>query len=225
MSAVTSSDCMYRWIRGLIHVTATYGNHSVSTPHKYTSGVHIDMMIVLPQHEGPLRAVWSLCGLFVTRVSSLHFSLHDLRRYLSHICAGHIAWISSLISKALAAAPSSLSVEISIFITGRRNPVQLPAVVYRETTSLTVPSINGQSSSDQLDGKAGLPVYDALKVVYGRPDIEKILGEEVGSATGPVSVDGKSLEQISPSTKRLIQNYITLQSLVLLLWLKPCGVR
>lgn len=154
-------------------------------------------------------------------MSSLHFSLHDLRRCLSLLCAGHIAWISSLISKALTAAPSSLSIEISIYITGRRSPVQLPAVVYREATSLTIPSINGQSSSDQLDGKIGLPVYDALKVIYGRPDIEKILGEEVGSATGPVSVDGKFLEQISSSIERLIHYYIALQSLALLLWLNP----
>lgn len=94
-------------------------------------------------------------------------------------------------------------------------------MVYREASSLTVASINGQSLSDQLDGKTGLPVYDALKVIYGRPDIEKILGEEVGSATGPVSVDGKFLEQISSSIERLIHSYIALQSLALLLWLNP----
>jgi hypothetical protein len=95
----------------------------------------------------------------------------------------HLAWISPMLNAAMAHAPSSLVVEPWIYVTGKRRTADLPALGYESES----PAVSPIEKSE----KSVLPVYSAVQIFQGRPDIGHILEQEVSMAIGPVSVDGK----------------------------------
>jgi hypothetical protein len=86
----------------------------------------------------------------------------------------------------LACIPSELSVSIRIFVT------RAPGFLGR------LPFENGMRqtqtfASDKFTGseKTSLTAYPEVRIEYGRPNIEQLLGEESSVAQGALSVDGE----------------------------------
>lgn len=101
-------------------------------------------------------------------------------------------WISNRLAEIAALVPSHVSVSIYIFVTSRA-----AAPVAELTDGTTTPASEsddvekkGDSSSSEekseIDEK-----FDRISVFEGRPDIPKLLEDEVSSSEGPVSVDGQ----------------------------------
>lgn len=108
--------------------------------------------------------------------------------------AGHLAWISKLLTEALAAAPSSLAVEPRIYVTGASYPIpKIPSIEYDKYSPPHSPPPSSSSVSSVKDDKfeLELPLYSTLQLKHGRPSIRKLLQEEITTSQGPVSVDGR----------------------------------
>lgn len=101
---------------------------------------------------------------------------------------GHIKWISKVLTEALVAAqPTNLHVEARLYITGPSAPTfESREAVFDSDTSESPTPANPSSEKD-----VKLPLYHSLQIMHGRPSIRKILQEEITSAQGPISVDGK----------------------------------
>ena len=101
-------------------------------------------------------------------------------------------WISSVLGEAISAAQSTgLIVDPRIYITSSSPPTPptppATAVAYDESDK---GSISLESPITEKDVNMSLPSYSALRILNGRPSVRKILQEEIGASSGPVSVDG-----------------------------------
>lgn len=99
-----------------------------------------------------------------------------------------MSWISKLLTQAIASAPSTLSIEPRIFITGTKSQISETKELDYEIRSDSV--FESSSSSSSVEGKKEVLSYTAFRVSKGRPSIREIINEAVTGATGPVSVDG-----------------------------------
>lgn len=106
----------------------------------------------------------------------------------------HLEWILKILSDALEAIPSMLSIEPRIYITGSKAPTLplLPIASSTQAPSTTSPSTNTSNPNIEEEEKPGLPAYSALKIIHGRPSIPKLLHNEISVSSGSVSVDGAS---------------------------------
>ena len=102
------------------------------------------------------------------------------------LASDHLKWISGALASALNAAPSSLHVDVRIFITGTNSPSPPPSMAYNEDV------LESPVSIDEKDKEAAVVSIPPAEfpTTLGRPDLLKLLREEVDIATGPVSVDG-----------------------------------
>ncbi|EKM59392.1 uncharacterized protein PHACADRAFT_169942 [Phanerochaete carnosa HHB-10118-sp] len=122
--------------------------------------------------------------------------------------ADHVRWISQILSEALAVAQSTgLTVDPRVYITGSTPPTPpLPALGYSESDR---GSVNMESPISEKDVKMALPAYSALRILHGRPSIRKVLQEEIGVSTGPVSVDVAGPSALSQSVAQALASEIT----------------
>jgi ferric-chelate reductase len=102
---------------------------------------------------------------------------------------GHIEWISDAVSKALEIVPSTLAVDIRIYITSASGP-SLESQGGAGQSPVTSEKSSIDEKSEETDNIASLLAYSSVKVLSGRPDIRKELGEEVALSTGRLSVTG-----------------------------------
>jgi hypothetical protein len=108
---------------------------------------------------------------YMTRKSRIYSSKHK----------GHIDWISSDLSSALACAPESLDVVVQVHVTGPNVPSQ------------SVASLTPSSSSEEPDKEDTLASTSML-TLSGRPDLYKIFADEAETARGGrMSVSGECL--------------------------------
>jgi len=98
----------------------------------------------------------------------------------------HIAWISSQLAEALDAAPSSLLIEIRIFVTQSSVPRlrTLP-----ETDEKTLSRKESKVSVMEMPVPQELATNEAVRFEFCRPPIAQLLGEIIEYSSGPVSVD------------------------------------
>ncbi|KAI0315976.1 FAD-binding domain-containing protein [Amylostereum chailletii] len=99
-----------------------------------------------------------------------------------------IEWISTALSDAIATAPPALSLDISIFVTRSSPSSSPPAVLEKDAVGpgrVTPESgdVDAKQSKAELGGLGVIPVK-------GRPDVRRLVAEEIARAEGPVSVDG-----------------------------------
>lgn len=121
----------------------------------------------------------------------------------------HLNWIAATLASALNSAPSSLHFNIRIYVTGASKPSPLPSVAYGDTSESPVIHDKEKEAAEVWS-----PIND-LPMTLGRPDLSKLLQEEIDAATGPVSVDG-ALYYMSGNTS---QGLMTVRSL----WtFRPC---
>lgn len=101
---------------------------------------------------------------------------------LADMQSAHVKWISKLLHEALAVAQNTeLVIDPRVYITG-------PNVPSPEDIE---GSDSGSISADSPTSEK-LPVYSLLRIIHGRPSVRKIFEEEIPASPGPVSVDGKS---------------------------------
>ena len=103
---------------------------------------------------------------------------------------GHFAWIAETFYEALRICPESLSIQPRIHIT---QPMNLPNdvdILTLERQGQDVPPSSLLSCEKKIDFEHSL--WPEVKLVRGRPDIPRLLEEEITAALGPVSVDGES---------------------------------
>jgi hypothetical protein len=108
----------------------------------------------------------------------------------------HLAWIATSLASAIACAPSTLELDIRIFVTQPdAHPLVLPKLGGDTLDSPVTPL---ESSVDVESEKkpprvVEISSFSDIRHEGGRPDLKKILKEEIELARGPVSVDGESL--------------------------------
>jgi len=96
--------------------------------------------------------------------------------------------INEPVRKALQPAPPSLAVAIRIHVTRKDAAVERGMVNGPEAFEPP----GGHSSSASAESTRGnVLAFESVKVESGRPDLTKMLGEEVQSATGRLSVSGE----------------------------------
>ena len=105
-------------------------------------------------------------------------------------------WISKLLIEAMTSAPLSLIIEPQIYITKKKLAMaEVNIVGYTNTSGETTPKeeepTTPSSDSSVKDPKFLFPTVPGLKTMYHRPDVQKLLQEEISIAAGPVSVDGE----------------------------------
>lgn len=99
----------------------------------------------------------------------------------------HLKWASKTLSEALARATPALTVEPRIYITGKGN--SMPSDVPTLPTDRA--SVSSSLEKEDISATSDLPVFSSLSLVHGRPNIKKVLDEEIEASFGPVSVDGE----------------------------------
>jgi hypothetical protein len=98
----------------------------------------------------------------------------------------HIHWIAQSLSSAIAAAPYSLSIVTHIHATG----------INSETSGddFTLDKHPSPSTSSNEKHPMSLTYLESratyFKVIGGRPNISKIVNDEIDTTTGPMSVEG-----------------------------------
>lgn len=92
-------------------------------------------------------------------------------------------WVYKTLTTALIACPSSLIIELQIYVTGAKSALP-DGSMSNDTDSVSgTPSVSDEEKKPEL-------AY-SIKTNQGRPNIYQILEESICNASGPVSVDGE----------------------------------
>ena len=119
----------------------------------------------------------------------MSLSLNDQRNAFRVRPLDFIDWIDEPVCRALQLAPPSLTVSIHIHITRGSAAIQRgTGHDGREVRQRRDPRSASAESTEMGDMLA----FDSVRVENGRPDLAKMLGEEVQSATRKLSVSGES---------------------------------
>ncbi|KAF9468795.1 FAD-binding domain-containing protein [Collybia nuda] len=116
--------------------------------------------------------------------------------------AGHLIWISKILTDTLASASRTLTIEPRIYITGSK--YMIPQVT---SESESGPPSSPSSISESEKNK-DLPSYSSLKLVHGRPSIRKLLHDEISASLGPVSVDIAGPSTLAESVRRTLRSNV-----------------
>lgn len=92
--------------------------------------------------------------------------------------AGHIEWISDALLPAIQDIPSSITVDIRVYVTA----------VVEDSRSWDDDSAEGDAEL-KGDAKSG-PQLPGVNVEQGRPELKILIDEEINRATGHISVNG-----------------------------------
>lgn len=104
---------------------------------------------------------------------------------------GFLNWINGPICNALQLAPPSLAVSIRIHVTGKKAPVERHTV--HDAVTEVIDDLHNDAGSVSQEGteRGDFLASEFIKIENGRPDLTQMLGEEVQSATGRLSVTGE----------------------------------
>jgi len=102
------------------------------------------------------------------------------------LASAHLQWISGALASALSTAPSSLQVDVRIYVTGGNSPSPPRSVAHSKDAPESAVSVD---EKDKEAAEGSNPSAE-FSTTLGRPDLLKLLRKEVDIATGPVSVDG-----------------------------------
>lgn len=97
----------------------------------------------------------------------------------------HFKWASKTLTEAMARATSTLTVDPRIYITGKSQSISdVPSLPEDRA------SVSSSLDKEEISATSELPVFSSLTLIHGRPNIKKVLDEEIELSLGPVSVDG-----------------------------------
>jgi len=115
----------------------------------------------------------------------------------------HIEWISDAVSKALEIATPGLSIDVRIYVTSASAQALPPSPSGGGNSS--GPDIATPSLVEKEESIASLLVNPAVKVLSGRPDLRKELGEEVALAKGKMSVTVCGSQSLAQATRSALR--------------------
>ncbi|KAL0959531.1 hypothetical protein HGRIS_011244 [Hohenbuehelia grisea] len=99
----------------------------------------------------------------------------------------HVQWVSSSLGAALRDLPSSLSVEIRIYITAEADQEQPDAQALDDDSQHT--DTEHKADAKNAPRAAGLLQMQAVQVLQGRPALKTIIDEETQRASGSMAVN------------------------------------
>ena len=107
-------------------------------------------------------------------------------------------WISKPLINALERASPSLEFAIRIFVTAGQKPDQMPLMNNNDSDSMY--SMNGPpaTNADMPMPPRMLADFPSVQITAGRPDIPKMLKDEVAGASGRLSVTGAFVVRCFP---------------------------
>ncbi|KAF7985874.1 hypothetical protein HWV62_43742 [Athelia sp. TMB] len=110
----------------------------------------------------------------------------------------HLAWVSDTLLKAAQLAPSSLQVEIRIYVTSANGS----ASEMSRSGSRGEDSLNGGSDREKQDDLSKILAHPAVKVAEGRPDLGVLLREEAEATSGRMSVSVCGSQAIASAVRQ-----------------------
>ncbi|TFK94331.1 hypothetical protein K466DRAFT_476640 [Polyporus arcularius HHB13444] len=103
--------------------------------------------------------------------------------------AKQVEWISKALVNALERAPPSLEIAICIFVTGGRKPDQMPLMNNNDSDFMyTMDGPTPTNADMPMMAPRMLADFTSVQITPGRPDIPKMLKDEVALASGRLSV-------------------------------------
>ncbi|KAI0053615.1 hypothetical protein FA95DRAFT_1600760 [Auriscalpium vulgare] len=96
----------------------------------------------------------------------------------------HLEWIASALADAQACAPPSLTLDINVFVTSKRDATPTVPVSPHKADGSESPSREEDSKKSPEAAELG-----GLTPLYGRPDMRDLLQGVLRDAEGPVSID------------------------------------
>ncbi|KAF8961720.1 ferric reductase NAD binding domain-containing protein, partial [Flammula alnicola] len=114
----------------------------------------------------------------------------------------HVQWIEDHLSALLKDVPSSISVDIKIYVTSPAPP----------TEEKWDDDSNGNGSKESLDGSDSLQSEPNLlespyvSLGHGRPDVSSLISDEVASATGSISVNVCGTHSLAEAVRKATRN-------------------
>ncbi|RDB30601.1 Ferric/cupric reductase transmembrane component 1 [Hypsizygus marmoreus] len=128
----------------------------------------------------------------------------------------HVRWISNPLQQSLRGVPSSISVEVRIFIT--------TAIEDAQPWDDDAPAPGAEAPADDIEVKAGgsshgsssdphLLDLDIVSVQQGRPDLKGLLGEATAHATGPISVNVCGTHALATAVRKVLRRPRTIDVL------------
>ncbi|KDQ21126.1 hypothetical protein BOTBODRAFT_183772 [Botryobasidium botryosum FD-172 SS1] len=118
----------------------------------------------------------------------------------------HLDWISKPLATAVLCAPSSLTIDLRIFVSQSRPQITVVRGLSQESDA---PTLAGTPDCSMEDKKHSfLTGLEGIKIESGRPNLTRILREEVDSAPGPVSVDVSGPAALSATVRSALSSDI-----------------
>ncbi|KZS97904.1 hypothetical protein SISNIDRAFT_423350 [Sistotremastrum niveocremeum HHB9708] len=124
--------------------------------------------------------------------------------------AAHLKWISPLLMSALSSASSSLVIDARIYITGKT--AGLPTITSPTDEGTKTPSSISSEDEKKIDS---ITSFTGVKTEYRRPDIHRLLEDEVTTAAGQVSVDVAGPSALSSLVRTALSSEMARPSAVL----------
>ncbi|EGN94612.1 hypothetical protein SERLA73DRAFT_188592 [Serpula lacrymans var. lacrymans S7.3] len=123
----------------------------------------------------------------------------------------HLYWIDDTLIKAIQLAPPHLAVDIRIHVTGARTTVAPLEQAYGDDDTESIHSdsrseIAEHEYNEVVDkSKDSILAMSAVRVENGRPNLDGILKEEVGMATGRMSVSVCGSQAVARATRNALR--------------------
>ncbi|EIW62961.1 uncharacterized protein TRAVEDRAFT_113854 [Trametes versicolor FP-101664 SS1] len=161
----------------------------VDGPYGFSPNLHGDDTVVLVAGGSGISLVLSM---FLGLVSDVQNGKSRCRRVVfvwSIRDPKQLDWISEAMGNALEVAPEKLDISVRIFMTGRaRMPDQTPLMSDSDD--------DGNMSSDEMttptmemmEMRRPLMSFAAVQLTHGRPELGKLLKDEVSATVGRISV-------------------------------------
>ncbi|KZT23202.1 iron reductase [Neolentinus lepideus HHB14362 ss-1] len=118
----------------------------------------------------------------------------------------HLNWVAAAIKQALAAAPSTMSISISIHLTTSQEPLPGSAKAWDDDSVHNerpgeMSRSESPESMEKEKGELSLTEVSAVKIQVGRPNIGVLMKEELDSATGRMAVSVCGSEGIARAVR------------------------
>jgi ferric-chelate reductase len=102
------------------------------------------------------------------------------------ILAGYLSWLSKTMTKALSHAKCSVSIELRMYLTA-------PSTKTSSSNASIASEKDDHSAVKTTTVVSPTEYHPSLKLVHGRPNIRRVLHDEIAACTneGSISVDGQ----------------------------------
>ncbi|RPD78371.1 hypothetical protein L226DRAFT_531717 [Lentinus tigrinus ALCF2SS1-7] len=144
-----------------------------------------DTVVVVAGGSGVSLAISTFLGV-VSDVQNARSKTRKIVFLWSIRDAKQIEWISKALTNALELAPPSLEISVRIFVTGRQNPLPITQTLTMNS-SYSMTTLGSPTPTNDAFPKT-ITDSPSVQITQGRPDIRKVLRDEVDATVGRLSV-------------------------------------